>query len=254
MTHRVALLGQGIGYSASPAMHNAAFAALGLDWHYQLLDLVAEDLPGAVSDLRSGRLAGVNVTQPHKAAVLALLDGVTPAAARVDAVNTVVRNDGRLVGHNTDLPALVAELRALGRFRHAVVLGRGGAARSVAAVLTDDGARVELVGRDRWSLLRELLDDADLLVNATPIGTGGDDSPLPAELLRPGLAVLDLVYRPSPTRLVRDARQAGAPARGGAGVLLRQAALSFSLWTDTAAPLDAMRDALRAELGEATDA
>jgi shikimate dehydrogenase len=111
-----------------------------------------------------------------------------------------------------------------------------------------------LVGRDRWAELPALLADADLLVNATPIGTGQDVSPVAARLLRADLAVLDLVYRPSPTRLVREARAAGAAARGGAGMLLRQAALSFTAWTDADAPFDVMRRALRAELGPATDA
>lgn len=254
MTQLVTLLGSGIGYSASPAMHNAAFAALGLDWQYVLRDTTREGLPAAVAELRNGMLAGANVTQPHKASIAPLLDGVTPEAARVDAVNTVVREGGRLIGHNTDLPALAAELASLGRFRRAVVLGRGGAARTVAEAFAGNEATAELVGRDRWSELPELLAGADLLVNATPIGTGAEDSPVPAELLRPDLAVFDLVYRPSPTRLVREARLAGAPARAGAGMLLRQAALSLSLWTDATAPIDAMRKALRGELGEGIDA
>jgi shikimate dehydrogenase len=149
---------------------------------------------------------------------------------------------------------VAAELVSLGSFRRVVVLGRGGAARTVAEAFAGNGATADLLGRDRWSELAELLSRADLLVNATPIGTAEEVSPVPAELLRPGLAVFDLVYRPSPTRLVREARQAGAPARAGAGMLLRQAALSFSLWSDAIAPIDAMREALRVELGEGIDA
>jgi shikimate dehydrogenase len=254
VTQQVALLGRRIGYSASPAIHNAAFAALGLDWRYQLRDVSADGLPGAVTELRDGELAGANVTQPHKAAIAPLLDSLTPAAELVEAVNTVVRKDGQLIGDNTDLAALGVELAALGRFRQVVVLGRGGAARTAAEALAGEGASVELVGRDRWSELPALLAGADLLVNATPIGTGEEVSPVPAELLGPDLAVFDLVYRPSPTRLVREARVAGAIARAGAGMLLRQAALSFSLWTDATAPIEAMREALRAELGEGIDA
>ena len=109
------------------------------------------------------------------------------------------------------------------------------------------------VDRARWLNLPGALMSADLLVNATPIGTDSDETPVPAALLRPGVAVLDLVYRPSPTRLVREARAAGARARGGAGILLRQAVFSFSLWTDRAAPVEAMRDALRNELGPGAD-
>lgn len=255
MTERVVLLGRGIGYSASPAMHNAAFAALPLDWRYELADIEADALPRAVAQLRAGELAGANVTQPHKAAVIPLLDGLDAAAERVGAVNTIVREaHGRLTGANTDLPALAAELDALGRFSRAVVLGRGGAARTAAAALADAGASVQMVGREGWETLPGLLADADLLVNATPIGTVSDAMPVADALLRPDLGVFDLVYRPSPTRLVHEARAAGAPAADGAGMLLRQAALSFTRWTGHDAPLEVMREALRQELGVATHA
>jgi shikimate dehydrogenase len=255
MTARVVLLGSGIGYSASPAMHNAAFAAMGLDWRYELRDVAAEFLADVLAELRDGTLGGANVTQPHKAAVIPLLDGLSEAAERVGAVNTIVRApDGTLHGENTDLPALAEELAELGRFRRAVVLGRGGAARTAAAALDDAGASVMLIGRDHWSVIPELLRGADLLVNATPIGTLADALPVPASLLRRDLAVLDLVYRPSPTRLVREALAAGAAATTGAGMLLRQAARSLELWTGASAPLDVMREALHAELGAGVNA
>ncbi len=254
MTERVVLLGEGIGYSVSPAIHNAAFAALGLPWRYELRDVPAEALPAALADLRAATLRGANLTRPHKGRVLGLLDALDPVAERVGAVNTIVATDGRLAGHDTDVPAIADEIDLLGRFRSAVVLGRGGAARAAGAALADAGVSVELVGRDRWADLPALVPRADLLVNATPVGTGSDESLIDARLLRPDLAVLDLVYRPSPTRLVRDARAAGATARGGAGVLLRQAALSFALWTGSSAPVEAMRSALVAELGADADA
>jgi shikimate dehydrogenase len=255
MTRRVVLLGSGIGYSASPAMHNAAFAALDLDWRYELADVGAADLAGIVDRLRGGDPAGANVTQPHKAAVIQLLDAASAAAERVGAVNTIVREpDGHLLGENTDLPALATELDRLGHFDRAVVLGRGGAARTAAAALADAGASVRLVGRDEWADLADLLASADLLVNATPVGTGEDVSPVPREMLRAGLAVLDLVYRPSPTRLVREAGATGANAVTGAGILLRQAARSFELWTGRSAPFEVMREALGRELGTAVHA
>ena len=111
-----------------------------------------------------------------------------------------------------------------------------------------------MVDRTRWPTLASAVQAADLVVNATPIGTGSDETPVPGELLRADLAVLDLVYRPSPSRLVREARAVGAWARGGAGMLLRQAALSFSLWTEREAPIDVMREALRRELRAAAHA
>lgn len=254
MTDLVVLLGHQIGYSASPAMHNAAFAALGLDARYELADVPAEGLADAVDALRAPDRLGANVTQPHKLAVCDLVDTVGPEVERLGAANTVVRDGDRLVAHNTDLLAVAAELDALGRFEAAVVLGVGGASRSVQAALSDAGTVAYPVDRSRWESLAELLAESQLLVNATPIGTGSDESPVPATLLRADLAVLDLVYRPSPTRLVREARALGAPARGGAGMLLRQAAASFEMWTGRKAPIDVMREALRAQLGPDTDA
>lgn len=254
MTDIAVLLGHDIGYSASPAMHNAAFAALGMDARYELADVAPAALADAVDALRARRRIGANVTQPHKVAVCGLVDALTPEVERLGAANTIVRRDDRLVAHNTDLPALRVELHQLGTCRAAVVLGTGGASRAAQAALLDAGASVTVIDRAAWGSLAERLSNADLLVNATPIGTGSDHSPVPAGMLRAHLAVLDLVYRPSPTRLVREARAVGARARGGAGMLLRQAALSFTLWTGRTAPLDVMRGALRNELGATSDA
>jgi len=250
MTALVTLLGHRIGYSASPAMLNAAFAAAGIDARYEIRDITAEELPAAVHELRSAQALGANVTQPHKVEVLDLVDDVAPEVERVGALNTIVRRDERLTGHNTDLIGISARLAALAPDPwQAVVLGDGGASRAVVIALTDAGAQgVNVVSRFDWHRIPELLIRADLLVNATPIGTASDESPIPAELLRPDLRVLDLVYRPSPTRLVREARAAGAAAEDGAAVLHAQAAASFELWTGRSAPLDVMRAALDADL------
>jgi shikimate dehydrogenase len=247
MSGRVLLLGQHIGYSASPAIQNAAFQAFRLALRYELADVPSEALPAAIAGLRHE--AGANVTQPHKVAAMALVDELATDAERAGALNTIVSDDGRLIGYNTDLPAIAAELAELAPdARRAIVLGSGGASHAVVAALADAGATTTVVTRQQWDDLPNLLRDADLLVNATPIGTASDVSPLPAEWLRPDLAVLDLVYRPSPTRLVREARAAGARATDGGGVLLRQAALSFTLWTGREAPVGPMRSALQAEL------
>jgi len=253
MTALAVLLGHEIGYSASPAMHNAAFAAVRLDARYELRDVGADALAAEVEALRSASRIGANVTKPHKMAVCELVDELGPEVERLGAANTIVRVGDRLVARNTDLPALTAELPP--GVRHAVVLGAGGASRAVVDALIAAGCEdVVVVDRARWPSLPDALGEADLLVNATPIGTGSDETPVPADLLRAGMAVLDLVYRPSPSRLVREARAAGARARGGAGMLLRQAALSFSLWTEREAPIDVMRDALRRELTAAAHA
>jgi shikimate dehydrogenase len=254
MSDLVVLLGHHIGYSASPAMHNAAFACLGIDARYELADVDAEDLDEAVAALRSDGSMGANVTQPHKLAVCDMVDDLAPEVERLAAANTIVSHDGRLVAHNTDMPAVAGELASIGSVKSAVVLGTGGASRAVQAALADADTSFEVVGRDRWPDLARLLAPADLLVNATPIGTASDDSPVPEHLLRPDLTVLDLVYRPSPTRLVRDARATGAAARDGAAILLTQAAHSFALWTGRDAPVDVMREALILELGATANA
>ena len=254
MTDVVVLLGHHIGYSASPAMHSAGFAALGIDARYELADVSPPDLPAAVDALRGEGRIGANVTQPHKLAVCELVDEVTPDVERLGAANTIVRVGDRLVAHNTDLPALAAELGGIRPLRRAVVLGNGGASRAAQRALGEAGCEVTVVDRQRWPELRSLLADADLLVNATPIGTGSDETPVDADLLRPDLAVLDLVYRPTPTRLVREARAIGAPAQGGASILLTQAVLSLELWTGRPAPVEVMAEALRVELGAPVDA
>jgi len=249
MTDLVVLLGHDIGYSASPAMHNAGFAAVARDARYELADVGPDHLADAVAALRAPDRLGANVTRPHKLAVCELVDDLAPEVRRLGAANTIVNRDGRLVAHNTDRPALAAELDNVPSARRAVVLGSGGASRAVQDVLAEREIVVTVVGRLQWPELPALLAEADLLVNATPIGTGSDESPVDPGLLRPDLAVMDLVYRPSPTRLVRAALAAGAQANGGAGMLLTQAVLSFELWTQRHAPVAVMAEALRVELG-----
>lgn len=257
MTAHVVLLGQGIGYSASPAIHDAAFRELGLAVDYSLRDVRAEELGAAVNELRGEGYLGANVTAPHKLAVCALADQLASEVRRLGAANTLVRQDGHLLAHNTDLAALRAELAELAPrpTGPAVVLGTGGASAAVQAALADLGwDDLRVLRREQWRDLRAVLRHAGLVVNATPIGTASEESPVPDQWLRGDLLVLDLVYRPSPTRLVRVARAAGAAARGGAGVLLRQAAASFTLWTGLPAPIEPMRRALRVELGAFADA
>ncbi|MEA2622233.1 MAG: shikimate dehydrogenase [Chloroflexota bacterium] len=252
------VLGHRIGYSASPHMMGAAFAALGLPHRYVIADVTDEDLADAVESLREDGFGGANVTAPHKLAVAALVDARSSEAEQAGAVNTIVKDGRRLIGHNTDLPALVEAIHRLhpdGPAR-AVILGGGGAARAVALALAVSGAaHVATVARGdgSWADMEARLAAADLIVNATPIGTQGDETPVPLAWLRPDLAVLDLVYRPSPTRLVREARSVGARAEAGAGVLLGQGHRSLALWLGSPAPVSAMADALRRELGPEAD-
>jgi shikimate dehydrogenase len=272
-TRLAAVVGSPVRHSLSPTILNAAFAAADLDWVYTAFEVAAGRGGDAVAAMRTLGIHGLSVTMPHKAAVCEAVDDRTTVAAELGAVNCVFRHGDELVGDNTDGAGFLDALR-LDRGvdvsgRRCVVVGAGGAGRAVARALGGAGAaEVAVVNRSPEPAARaaELagvhgrvgaaadVAAADLVVNATPIGTGSDETPVPAELLRADLAVLDLVYRPSPTRLVREARAVGARARGGGGMLLRQAALSFSLWTDREAPVDVMRDALRRELRTAARA
>lgn len=252
------LLGHGIAYSASPAMMNAAFAELGLPHRYVLADVSADEVPAVIGWLRSPEAGGANVTVPHKGVVLPLLDDISEVAREADAVNTIVCGSGRLIGHNTDVPAMIDVINGLrpAGVQHAVILGAGGAGRAVQLALGKLGVKqITVLRRSDGSIERlpQHLRAADLLINATPVGTGSADSPVPAGLLQANLAVLDLVYRPSPTRLVRDALDVGAVAETGSALLLGQAWRAFELWLGRPAPIEAMRAALARELEKHDD-
>jgi shikimate dehydrogenase len=239
-------------------MQNAAFAALGLDWKYELLDVPAQGLNAAVERLREADVAGANVTIPHKQAVMDRLDGLDADAMRARAVNTIVRDGGRLIGSNTDVAgirAAMADVRFEPRGANAVILGGGGSARAAAVAL--EGAHLTFVSRHpdeddlpgrvvAWSdqALPGLSRSADLLVNATPLGRKEEMPVRPASLPKEG-AVIDLVYVTGGTPLVRKSRSLGLRTADGWAVLLAQGARSFEVWTGQAAPLDAMRDTLQ---------
>jgi shikimate dehydrogenase len=257
----VALIGDPVRQSVSPAMHRAAFAAAGLPWGYEAVTVALTDLAGRFPDLR-GRYAGLNVTRPLKEAVIPLLDAITPQAERIGSVNTVTLAGGRATGHSTDGAGFLAALERAGvrSPRRAVVLGTGGAARAVVASLRDVRAAVRVAGRNaeagqglaaslgaRFVPISEAtaaLESADLLVNATPVGSwpDADLSPLPAEVpLRHRLTVFDLVYRPRETLLLSRARDAGCRTIEGIEMLVEQGARSFELWTGVPAPVETMR-------------
>jgi shikimate dehydrogenase len=239
-------------------MHNAAFAALDMDWTYELLDVPRDALKSAVAALKAADVAGANVTIPHKQAVMDQLDVIAPEALRARAVNTIVNEDGRLAGFNTDIAAIRMAVDDVGldpAGATAVILGTGGAARATAVAM--EGSHVIFVSRNPhvsdlpgkvigWNdaSLPRLTRTADVLVNATPLGRR-DEMPLrPAALPKDG-AVIDLVYVTGGTPLVRKARSLGLRAVDGWEVLLAQGAQSFLMWTGRGAPLDAMRDTLQ---------
>jgi shikimate dehydrogenase len=281
-TRLVGLIGWPVRHSVSPAMHNAAFAALGINWAYVPLPVEPARVGEAVRGLRALGLRGANVTVPHKRAVLPYLDALAPAAQAIGAVNTiVVEPDGALLGDNTDAPGFATDLRAHGvepRGKRVAVLGAGGSARAVVYALAEAGAAtVLLLNRtlDRAVALADALQplfpatpiapqaweaglaaaaEADVVVNCTTLGMDPAPEGLPwdpARPLRPGQAVYDLVYNPRRTRLLAHAEAGSAQAIGGLGMLVWQGALALQRWTGCEPPVAVMRAAAEAVLAGA---
>ena len=239
-TTLVGLLGWPTAHSLSPRMQNAGFAALELNWVYVPLPTPRELLGDAVRGLVATGFAGANVTIPHKEAVIAFCDELDDVATRAGSVNTLVLRDGKVLGSSTDGLAVTSQLEPDGR--RALVLGTGGAAKAVAAALEQAGADVVVMGR-RDSGWPPSPDGFDILVNATPVKDEIVVRPVP------DMQVVDLAYRSNglPTALIEAATAAGChPCVDGLDVLLAQGAASFERWTGEAAPLVAMRAALRA--------
>src|SRR5712692_5559587 len=262
----VSLIGDPVAHSVSPAMHRAAFAAVGLDLDYVALPMRAEELPRSWAML-SRTFVGLNVTRPLKEAVLPLLDVVQPEAAEAGSVNTVVFRTGLAEGYSTDGEGFFAALRRAGvdRLDRAVVLGTGGAARAVTAALRRAGTKVVVCGRSAQAGRRLVSDlggvgmefvpldrpsvvaapvETQLLVNATPVGGWAEPEACPlleGVGLRPDLIVFDLVYRPRRTLLLRRAADVGCCTIPGVEMLVEQGTRSFELWTGVQAPTGAMR-------------
>lgn len=279
---RYAVIGWPLGHSMSPAIHNASFEALGLSCRMEAVAVPPAGLDAFMRSLPSSGLCGVAVTIPHKAAVLTYCASVEPGAGKIGAANTLaVGEGGNLGAHNTDAAAAARALREAGvevAGRRAVVLGAGGAARAICYRLLRDGAahvaianrtlsRAEALGRDlgrvcgaagrvaavpgSGAALEEALASAGILVNATSVGMSprAGESPVPRALLRAGLAVMDIVYNPIETRLLADARRAGAAAIPGTEMFLYQAAEQERIWLGVEAPVEVMRKALLSGLG-----
>lgn len=295
-TTRVGLIGWPVEHSVSPAMFNAAFDALGLAWRYEAFPVPPDRLAAAVGELVARGVRGVNVTVPHKRAVMSLLDAIHPAARAVGAVNTITVQVGstvRLHGTNTDVQGFREDLQQWvnpggERSQRALVLGAGGAARAAVYVLAGMGYQVSVAARDPargldlirevqvglaagdagrdyptasrmqtrvvpWDRLRELAANVHLIVNCTPVGMWpqADESPWPEGVPIPGGAlVYDMVYRPARTTLLRQAESAGAQAVSGLGMLVRQGAAAFRLWTGQEPPLEVMFAAARQALSQ----
>jgi shikimate dehydrogenase len=272
--HVVGVIGSPIAHSLSPRLHNAAFEALGLagTWRSAAFDVPPGEAATALGDMRQADVTGLSVTMPHKAEVAVLVDECTAVARRLGAVNCIVNDGGVLTGTNTDGEGFVASLaRGAGfdpRGRRCLVLGAGGAARAVVLALADAGARAVVVANRTperavsaaalagpagstvslsslsESALAEALAQADLVVNATPLGMQGvaEDEGWAADPRRlgPGQVAADLVYAPRPTPWLSLAAASGATVLDGLGMLVHQAAAQLLLWTGLEPPVEAM--------------
>jgi shikimate dehydrogenase len=269
--HMVGVIGSPIAHSLSPQLHNAAFEALGLagTWRSAAFDVPPGEAATAVADMRRADVTGLSVTMPHKAEVAVLVDQCTAVARRLGAVNCIVNDGGVLTGTNTDGEGFVASLaRGAGfdpRGRRCLVLGAGGAARAVVLALADSGARAVVVANRTperavsaaalagaagsavslsESVLAEVLAQADLVVNATPLGmegVAGDEGwAADPRRLGPGQVAADLVYAPRPTPWLSQAAASGATVLDGLGMLVHQAAAQLQLWTGLDQPVEAM--------------
>jgi shikimate dehydrogenase len=274
-TRLAGVIGSPVRHSLSPAIHNAAFGALGLDWVFLAFEVPEGAVGMAMGGVRALGIEGLSVTMPHKAAVVDAVDALTPDAEALGAVNCVTRDAHGMLGDNTDGIGFLDALRVDEGFdpagRRCVVVGAGGAGRAVARALglagaaevvvvnrSDDPARraAALAGPAGAVGAPEAADGADLVVNATPLGmgvlvtTGGEHEPLPVDPARlgSGQLVVDLVYHPAATPLIVEARARGAMATNGLGMLIHQAAHAFRRWTGEDPPLEAMSAAAVAEL------
>lgn len=262
------VFGDPVAHSLSPAMQNAAFAALGINSVY--LAFRAEEIAASVAAIRALGIRGASVTIPHKVAIMPLLDEIDETAHRIGAVNTVVNRGGRLLGVNTDADGATRALqdRTPVKGQRAAVIGAGGAARAVAFGLKAAGARVAIANRsiNRGEMLaRSLGADfcplseaaglaCDILVNTTPLGMAGtgDDLSVPVEVLKPGMVVMDIVYTPLQTPLLAAADRRGCRTIPGTAMFVYQGARQFELWTGKSAPVDAMANAVHTALAAKT--
>ncbi|MGA1362566.1 MAG: shikimate dehydrogenase [Ilumatobacteraceae bacterium] len=272
MSARASVIGHPVVQSLSPVMHGASFRELGVDWTYDAVDCTVEELGTFIAGVRSGSHAGLSVTMPLKEAIVPLLDRLDANATVLGAVNCVSVRGGTLVGHNTDgdgcADALENEAGAVLAGARAVVLGAGGTARSVVTALARRGASVRVVNRtparadEVVSVARRALGGdvdivtgsmsdigrASVLVNTTSVGMNSDDSPVEPGELHGGLVVLDAVYSPIDTALLRSARAAGARTVDGLWMLVHQARHQQLLWFGRCAPAALMRSESEREL------
>ena len=269
------LIGYPVKHSMSALMHNAAFKHLGINAEYKLLEVKPGELKSFFNSFREKNISGINITIPHKAKSMYFMDDLSNEAKLIEAINTVVSKGERLIGHNTDgigfIRSLKEDLDFDSKGKAAFIFGAGGASRGVSFSLASEGlshiyltdvdsAKAASLARDieiktgtqaiailyNKKSIKELILNSDLLVNATPCGMKKTDPELiPDDFLHRGLVVFDLIYNQKETPLIKSAKKKGIKALNGLSMLIYQGAASFGLWTNTDAPLEVMRKALK---------
>ena len=265
------VIGDPIEHTMSPVMHNAAFKEMGMDYVYVAFQVKKEGLGEAIRGMRGLNIRGLNVTIPHKVAIIPLLDRLDHLAELIGAVNTVVNDNGVLTGYNTDAEGFLRALLERGiepRGKNVVILGAGGASRAISFILAERGSSLVILNRtldkakecasrigevfqkevkalefDSENLAKALT-EADILVNTTSVGMypDTDETPASSDLLRPGLIVVDIVYNPIKARLLKEAEAAGARTISGIDMFVWQGALAFEKWTGLKAPVKLMKE------------
>lgn len=256
-TELYGVIGNPARHSLGPVMHNAAFSHTGINAVY--LAFESNDIKGAIQGMRGLKIKGLSVTIPHKSAVIPLLDEIDPLAEAIGAVNTVVNKDNRLTGYNTDAAGALRALEDVTNVegKSCIILGAGGAARAIGYILKRHDVNIIIANRslDKGRDLAVSLDspffgldqvkdiNADILINTTPVGMHPhiEFSPVPEDALKPGMIVMDIIYNPRTTGLLRAASKTGCTTIHGLGMFIYQGAEQFRLWTGMDAPVDIMK-------------
>ncbi len=273
------VIGDPIQHSLSPILHNAAFEVLRLDCAFLAFKVKPEEVGNAIAGMRSLNISGLNVTMPHKSAVIDFLDELDKTAKTIGSVNTITNKEGKLLGSSTDGIGAHNALKENGidpKGKKVLLLGAGGAAKAIAFTIAQEADQLVILNRTakqatdlanlvKQTINRNVIADAflptrikqeiassDILINATSVGMNPNsgETPIPANLLKPNLAVMDIVYNPLETRLTKDAKATGSKVVGGLEMLVYQGAASFEIWTGVKAPVEIMKKAALTYLAE----
>lgn len=273
------VIGDPVEHSLSPVMHNAAFKELNLDFVYLAFTVRKDELRNAIAGARSLQVHGLNVTMPHKTAIMKYLDEIDSTAKSIGAINTILNAEGRLVGYITDGAGAIKALKENGVSldgKKLLLLGAGGAAKAIAFHAAQEVEKLKILNRTTQKakelaealhkkfdkrisgnslsseIIKKELEDADILVNATSVGMhpNVDQSLVDSRWLRPDLCVMDIIYNPLETKLAKDAKSVGAKVISGIEMLVYQGAASFEIWTNHPAPVKVMKEAVLNKLSK----